>query len=72
MIGLHLEDPTVLRRTLEDLQRGIIKIHTPVTPVLDLAVGADLPTTVDKINEIIKSVNALGAILNTATTTSLS
>lgn len=72
MIGLDLGNRVVLRRVLEDLQRSIIKVHTPITPVLELKPDATLVETVEKVNELIASVNALGALLNSTTTTGLS
>ncbi len=68
MIPLNIDDPVVLRRTLEELEAKIIVVATPISPVNKLPVDADLATSVLKVNELIDGFNAVVVALNATNT----
>ncbi len=68
MIPLNIDDPVVLRRTLEELEAKIIVVATPISPVNKLPVDADLTTSVLKVNELIDGFNAVVVALNATNT----
>ena len=68
MIPLSLEDTTVLRRTLEELEMGLIVVSTPISPVDVLPVDADLTAVIDKVDEVIKGFNSVVSLLNATNT----
>ena len=64
MIPINIDDNDVLRRTLLELEESIPALDIPLTPIEELPVNADVSLTVGKVNEIIRSVNALYTSLN--------
>ena len=68
MIPLDLSDPTVLRRTLEELETRLIVVATPISSVTKLAPAATLEEAVAKINELVDGHNAVVAVLNATNT----
>jgi len=68
MIPLNIDDTIVLRRTLEELELGIIVLTTPITPIDELPLGSTLEETVDKVNEMISGLNAVITTLNLTNT----
>ena len=67
MIPLNIEDPEVLRRTLLELEKSVPKFDVALSPITELEDSADIVATVAKVNEVIRSINALFAELNTTT-----
>ncbi len=59
MIPLNIEDPEVLRRTLEELEQKIPSTDKPITPVSRLELTADLATTVAKVNQLVDSLRTI-------------
>ena len=68
MIPLNLEDPVILRRTLEEMEAKIIIVATPISPINKIHPDADLVTAVLKINEIVDGFNAVVVALNATNT----
>ena len=68
MIPLSIDDPVVLRRTLEELEAKIIIVATPISPINKIHPDADLATAVLKINEIVDGFNAVVVALNATNT----
>ncbi len=68
MIPLNIDDPVVLRRTLEELETRIVILATPITPIDALPVGSTLEETVGKVNEMISGLNAVITTLNLTNT----
>jgi len=68
MIPLDIQDPVVLRRTLEELESKIIVVATPISTINKLHPDADLATAVLKINEIVDGFNAVVVALNATNT----
>ena len=71
MIALDLDEPTVLRRTLEELEAKQITFTNPMTPLTTLASAATLEEVIVKTNDIINSYNDLITQLNATDTTKL-
>jgi len=68
MIPLNIEDSTVLRRTLEELEASIIVLGTPITPIDKLPLAATSDEVIAKINSVIVGLNATITILNNTNT----
>jgi len=64
MIGLNIEDPVVLRRTLEELFSKIPTTDVQLTALLPLADDATLVETVAKVNELIDTINVIVTAFN--------
>lgn len=64
MIDINLENPVVLRRALEDLDRRTVVVRTPVASVEELPLAALAPDAILKINELVVVVNSISTILN--------
>ena len=64
MIPLNVEDPVVLKRTLEEIEATIPKLDdtTRTTTLLDS--GADLAAVIAKVNELVGNVNLVITTLN--------
>lgn len=63
MIPVNIDDIDVLRRSLEDLDSRTLPPVT-VDAVVELPANADVATTVEKTNEVVKSFNRLLGQLN--------
>ncbi len=68
MIPLNIDDPVVLRRTLEDLEAKIIVVATPISPINKLNPGSTLEVVEAKVNEIVDGFNAVVVALNATNT----
>ena len=68
MIPLNINDPVVLRRTLEELESKIIIVATPISPVNKLNPGATLEEVEAKVNEVVDGFNAVIVALNATNT----
>lgn len=68
MIPLSIDEPNVLRRTLEELESKLIIVATPISPVDKLPTDADLATTIARVNEVIEGFNAVVVVLNATNT----
>ncbi len=64
MIPLDIDDPVVLRRTLEEIEASIPNLKDAAGTITILAESADLVTVIDKVNELVGTVNLLSAALN--------
>ena len=64
MIPLSIEEPDVLRRTLEEIEASIPKLDQSAKTVTILEDGSDLATVTKKVNELIGSVNLIISALN--------
>ncbi len=64
MIPLNIEESDVLRRTLEEIEASIPKLDQSAKPVNILEDGSDLATMLDKVNELVGSVNLIILALN--------
>ncbi len=64
MIPLSIEEPDVLRRTLEEIEASIPKLDQSAKTVNILEDGSDLATVTKKVNELIGSVNLIISALN--------
>jgi len=68
MIPINIDDPVVLRRTLEELETRIAILPTPITPVNTLDDAAVIEEIVLKTNEIVEGLNAVIVALNATNT----
>ena len=68
MIPVNIDDPVVLRRTLEDLEAKIIIVATPISPVNKLNPGSTLEVVEAKVNELVDGFNAVVVALNATNT----
>ncbi|RLA64023.1 MAG: hypothetical protein DRQ78_06400 [Epsilonproteobacteria bacterium] len=64
MIPLNIEDPIVLRRTLEEIEEVIPKLDASAQTVDKIEEGADLTTVTAKLNEVIGSIDLIISSLN--------
>jgi len=64
MIPLNIEDPTVLRRTLEELEASIPVLAQQAKTVTVLEDSATTDEIIVKVNELVGTVNLLIATLN--------
>ncbi len=64
MIPLDIDDPVVLRRTLEEIEASIPNLKDTTGTITILAESADLVMVIDKVNELVGTVNLLSAALN--------
>jgi len=64
MIPLNIEDPIVLRRTLEEIEEVIPKLDASAQTVDKIEDGADLTTVTAKLNEVIGSIDLIISALN--------
>ncbi len=64
MIPLSIEEPDVLRRTLEEMEASIPKLDQSAKTVNILEDGSDLATVTKKVNELIGTVNLIVSALN--------
>lgn len=67
MIPLNIEDTTVLRRTLEEIESRLIEIPAPLRLISELTYVDGVTTLEDvlvKVNEIVVALNTVNAVLN--------
>ncbi len=64
MIAIDIENPTVLRRTLEDLEKAIPTLGGSAIPIVGLEPNATAEVVEIKLGEIIATVNLLISTLN--------
>jgi len=68
MIPLNIDDPVVLRRTLEDMEAKIIVVATPISPINKLNPASTLEVVEAKVNELVDGFNAVVVALNATNT----
>ncbi len=66
MIPLDIDDPVVLRRTLEEMEASIPKLQESIGTIVVLEDTADLAQVIKKVNELVGTVNLLTSSLNSA------
>ncbi len=66
MIPLDIDDPVVLRRTLEEMEASIPKLQEAIGTIVVLEDTADLAQVIAKVNELVGTVNLLTSSLNSA------
>ncbi len=66
MIPLDIDDPVVLRRTLEEMEASIPKLQESISTIVVLEDTADLAQVIAKVNEGVGTVNLLTSSLNSA------
>ncbi len=66
MIPLDIDDPVVLRRTLEEMEASIPKLQEAIGTIVVLEDTADLAQVIKKVNELVGTVNLLTSSLNSA------
>ncbi len=72
MIPINIDDPLVLRRTLEDIEARIIIHDTPLSPVPPLLESDKLGDAIIRINEIADALNLVITRLNEQSASTLS
>ncbi len=72
MIPPGIDNPDVLRRTLEEIENKQIVLNQPIATVDTLADDADMARVIVKINDISEVLNTVVAALNASAQVNIS
>jgi len=72
MIPPGIDNPDVLRRTLEEIENKQIVLNQPIATVDTLAEDADMARVIVKINELSEVLNTVVATLNASAQVNIS